>query len=188
MAVSSKGAQYNLYLQLRNLGELSFRLRRRLVSNLTSENGWDIATFFHNHVATTKPELQSVTHINWQSINTTVDTLVETGFIKRFGRVGLPYRTRGRPIPIYGLLHATPEDVLQAQRRYGEIRRSKIKDPLRQTQIPEAIALCKTYMDKWGATTIPDRAVLVTVMKQGGIKAVNYDHLVSALIKAGYRF
>jgi len=194
LSPSLSNAQYNIYKELlrlyhhNNNGEeapLTFRLLRRLLNNLVSSNGWDIATFFHNHTAATKPEIQKVTHINWQGVNTTVNTLVETGFLKVLGRVGLPYRTRGRPIPIYGLHHATAEDATRAQKRYGELRRSE-KNPRGQRQITEAIALAKTYMEDRGLRAIPDRSILAPILRESGIR-VNYDHLTTALHKEGYR-
>ena len=190
-----KNAQYKIYNALLNLynnnnkkdeGRLPFRLLKRLLNNLVSTNGWEIATFFHNHTAATKPEIQKVTRINWQSTNTTVNIFVETGFLKILGHVGLPYRTRGRPIPIYGLHHATPEDAAKAQKRYGELRRSDREDP-RQRQLEEAIAFCKTYMNDRGLKTFPDSRILKPMLQAAGIY-VHTDRIFTALRKEGYSF
>lgn len=198
---SLSNAQYYIYTELLNLynnnnnkksqSKLSYRLLKRLLSNLVSTNGWDIAHFFHMHVAATKPEIQRITEINWQSVNTTVNIFEETGFLKVLGHVGLPYRTRGRPIPIYGLHHATPEDVTNAQRRYAvhtlghdlyereQRRQAQAAEEAEQTRLDaiaakaEAVQIQK-YVDAiasnldpyHAAPTQSNRRVIETLMKE----------------------
>ena len=190
-----KNPQYNIYKELLNYyyyysnsGDEqthSLRLLKRLVNNLVSLNGWEIASFFNERIATTKPEIKATTHINWQSVNIIVNLFVETGFLKVLGQVGSPYRTTGRPIPIYGFCHASPEHVAEAQRRYGDIRSIKLGPKDTPEKIIEAVALAKAYMDKRGLITVPDRKVIVPILKEKGIK-INYNSIIQALVKEGY--
>ena len=83
-----------------------------------------------------------------------------------------------------------PQAALDSQRRHAELKLIKTNmtsDPIRQGQLPEAIALCKTWMNDRGLRTIPERQILTPMLEVQGIK-VSYNNLITALRQEGYSF
>lgn len=193
---SVKNPQYRIYNELLNyyytLSNASTssdprKSLKRLMNNLVSSRGLDIALFFNEHIATTKPEIQTLTHINWQSVNIIVNLFQESGLLKVLGQVGYPYRIVGKSIPIYGFHHASPENVAEAQRRYGELRRDKLAIGKGQDKMPEALTIVKAYLEKRGLKTLPDIRIITPILKERGI-SVNYHNLINLLSKEGYKW
>jgi len=99
--------------------------------------------------------------------------------------VGSPYWTTGRPVPIYGFYNATPDQVEEAQKRYGEIRRQALAIRRGPDQILEAVAIAKAYMDPRGLNVIPKRVILGPLLKEAKVK-VDYSRFLRELTKEGY--
>ena len=148
-----------------------------------------IVSFLLKVRATTRVEIETKLGLETTSISKKLSTLRSLGFIEKKGRIGAPYKTRrarGAGVPIWGILKTDPQDYVNAQRRYGEIILStENTSSVRQCQMPEAIALAKTYMDDRGLRTIPDSRILTPMLEEKGIN-VAYNQLLTAMVKEGY--
>lgn len=169
--------------------------RERIVTSLVtianSETGGLICDHLLKHGATTIPELEEVIPTTKATASRTLKRLINFNVVETRGHVGSPYRPRkqaGPRVPIYILKGADPQAAHDAQRRHAElklIKTTKTTEHVKQSQLPEAIALAKTYMNDRGLRTIPDRVILTLVLQNSGI-TVDYNKLTTALHKEGY--
>ena len=167
------------------------RIITSLVTIANSETGGLICDHLLKHGATTISILEEVIPTTKATASRTLRRLINFNVVETRGHVGPPYRPHrksGPRVPIYTLKGAAPQASHDAQRRHAElklIKTSTTPDPIRQGQLPEAIALCKTWMNDRGLRTIPDSQILTPMLEVQGIK-VSYDKLITALRKEGY--
>lgn len=168
---------------------LKDKLIERSLNFMKTASNRSIVNLFIEKSVLTRLEISVSLGLEEVSISQKLKTLRSVGFIEKKGRVGTPYRTRkmkGAGIPLWGIIKAKPQDYVDAQKRYGEILLStKDSLPIGQSQLLEALALSKIYMEDRGLKTIPDRVILIPLMEYEGIK-VTYDSLVNALVEEGY--
>ncbi len=176
--------------------ELETRLIERTLNLMRTNSNRELVSHFFKHRATTRLEIEKSTGLDEVSISQKLKTLRSIGFVEKKGRVGSPYKSRtarGAGVPLWGIkkglfFEAEPHDYVDAQRRYGELFLDTV-DPttVRQSQLPEAIAFCKTYMDDRGLIIIPEQSYLAPMLKADGIR-VDHSLLVKALKLEGYKW
>ncbi len=161
-----------------------------LVTVLKGPVGRRVSKILSDYGCATSLELQYTIPTTRLSAHRIMKRLMSCDVVEISGHVGTPYRPRGSPgppIPIYGLVGAIPEAVVNAQKRYGEVLKSLSKpESIRQCQLTEALAFCRTYLDDRHLKRVPDSQILTPLLQDSGIR-VNYDHLLTALVKEGYR-
>jgi len=170
-------------------GELEGQKIARICKFFNKSQNRLIAALLIKHRATTSLELQRVLKLKDYTVTRAMKTLEDLDIVIAKTRVKTPYRDsdkKGAGIKVWSLTNAQPKDRDKAQKRYREIiQATEDPSPVRQCQMPEAIALCKTYMDPRGLTTVPDRVILDPMLKDQGIN-VDHNQLLTALVKEGY--
>jgi len=137
----------------------SYDLVRSRVSKLIGSCGWDVAHYFWEHVAATKPEVVRALGMNFQTVSRLVDDFVGMEFLEEYpAEVSGVYRPRrSRPIPIYGLIGVSPDDVLRAQRRYAdsklksdkEQRFAEVKERMKEKRLADNMLKLESEADDW---------------------------------------
>jgi len=174
--------------------ELETTLIERTLNLMRARSNRSLVSHFFKHPATTRIEIEKTTGLDEVSISQKLKTLKSIGFIEKKGRVGPPYKSRtdrGAGVPLWGiakgtLFEAKPHDYVDAQRRYGNLVLATVDvTTTRQSQLPEAIAFCKLYMDKLDIKTIPEKTLLIPMLKAKGIW-VDHSLLIKELKQDGY--
>ena len=154
----------------------------------TKEHGEHILRHIYRYKASTAAEIYELYGYNYTTICRILNLLIDAGIAKTVGTVQGRYaKNMGRPVKIYSLIDAEPEASHDAQRRYGEILMSKRGDPLRQTELEEAFNIVKIYLDKRDVKRIPERNLIMQLLREKEMKGIEYNLLVSKLVKNGYK-
>jgi len=167
------------------------RIITRLVTIANSKESGLICAHLLKYGAATLPELVKVIPVTTPTASRTIKYLIQYDIVEPKGFVERPYRKikqAGPKVRVFILKGADPQAAIDAQRRHAELRLIKTNttsDPIRQSQLPEAINLAKIYMDNRGLDIVPDSSVLTPMLKTHGVR-VNYSRLLTALTKEGY--
>ncbi len=148
--------------------EVSYRKLKALVSLLVCPSGFAIIQYIVIVGAFTKPELVDVLALSWPRVNAIVNELETYGLIKKYGKVGAPYKPKGgRPVPIYGLLDIDPELMNEAQRRYGDTRGNHVSPEIEPEIVNEIVNL---FMKRENPGASVDHRTIENIIKQPKMK------------------